>query len=325
MDVTGGGTVAELRVEDELHHEAEDHEVWQDSVVLAWWDLERGVGGYHRIGQHPNHPDGPRAHLCNAFFAADCVYKRSEFIPIRAQDVTERTFGCGDDTVTFEFTDHASWRFDQKEVTGELHITDFHPPVDIYPKTGQLADRITTGHLEVGGAVRGEITLNGTTYQIDGLAFRDHGWGKRYYEDFVCHRWIAATFGPELTVLAVSVLGTSDAIADFGCVIRDNTLTYADKIDILTYLEHDGITHRGGRLRMDLPGGEVAEFDIEPLQKGAVSMVADVVSVTDTMSRITWGDKVGICDFEISNNPGRGRHRPRFAINGITEDGLHLL
>jgi hypothetical protein len=248
--------------------------------------------------------------------------------------VTETGFGCGDDGCRFDFTDHAVWTFHDDEVQGELHITDFHPPVDIYPKKGQLAERITAGHLEVGGSVTGQLRLHGTDYQIQGLAFRDHGWGKRFWEDFVAHRWVAGVFGPDLTVLAVSVLGTDDNIAEFGCVIRDDEITYADTVDIITNLETDGLTHRGGRVRMQLPardsdGTETLEIAIDPLQKGAVSWMVDLMAVTDTMCTLTIDGgpedgRVGICNFEVSNNAARGRFRPRFAVNGLTEDGLHL-
>jgi hypothetical protein len=324
MEITGGGSVIELGPEMEVLQPAEEHPMWQDSVVLCWWDLDNHVGGYHRIGHHAYHPEGPLVHLTSNFFGADCVLRRCGFIPLRPEDQGASTYGCGDGTCGFEFTDHAIWTFDQPEVSGELHVHDFHPPVDIYPKTGQLAERITAGHLEVGGGVTGSLTLNGTTYEIDGLGFRDHGWGKRYWEDFVAHRWLAGTFGPEMTVLAVAVLGTDDTIAEFGCVIREGTLTYADTVDMVTYLEHDALTHRGGRTRMELPGGETLVIDIEPLQRGAVSQMPGSLAVTDTMSRITCDGRVGICNYEISNNASRGRHFPRFAINGVSEDGLHV-
>jgi hypothetical protein len=324
MEIVGGGSITELGLKDELHHEPSGHEMWQDSVVLCWWDLKNHVGGYHRIGHHPHHPNGPRAHLTNNFFSADCIYKRCEFIPLHEGDNTPTRFSSGDGTCTFEFTDHAIWTFSQPEVSGQLHVHDYHPPVDIYPKQGQLAAQIAAGHLEVGAGISGSIKLNGKDYNIEGLAFRDHGWGIRYWDSLVSHRWIAGTFGPDFTILAVSILPTDDNLVSFGCVIRDNTLTYA-KVDIVTYMECDSLTHRGGHLRMELTTGEVMEIEAVPLQKGAVSWMADTMSTTDTICKLIYGDRVGICDFEISTNPGRGSHRAMAAVNGITTDGLHIL
>jgi hypothetical protein len=325
MEIIGGGNVVELTREDEWHHERDSHEMWQESVVLCWWDLKNKIGGYHRIGHQPFHASGGKVHFTNNFFTSDCVYKRCEILPLRDKDHFATGYGCGDDTCKFEFTDHAIWTFQQKEASGQLHIRDFHVPVDIYPKKGQLAEQITAGHMEVGGAVTGDISINGKSYHVDGLAFRDHGWGKRLWDVFVCHRWVAGTFGSDLTVLGLSVLSTDNTTADFGCVIRDNKLTYSFDVDILTYLEHDGLTHRGGHLRMKLTTGEVVEMEIEVLQKGVVSWVAETVVTTDTMCKLIFGDRVGICDFEISNNATRGSHYPEFANNGFTKDGLHLL
>ena len=325
MHVGDGGTVIECGPDKEVLQPAEEHEMWQDSVVLCWWDLENHVGGYHRIGHHPFHRDGPQAHLTNNFFASDAVFKRCGFIPLRRADQGAAHYGCGDDTCHFEYTDHAIWKFDQPAVSGELHITNSHVPVDIYPKRGQLRERISPGHLEVGGRVTGELDLAGRHYSVDGLAFRDHGWGIRYWDEFVAHRWIAGTFGEDLTILAVSVLGTDDTIAEFGCVIRGDELTYATAIEVVTFLESDGLTHQGGRLRLQLPDEEAMEITIEPLQKGVVSWMADTMAVTDTMCRMRCKDRVGICDFEISNNATRGRFRPHVGINAFTEDGLHSL
>jgi hypothetical protein len=281
------------------------------------------VGGYHRIGHQVGHPDGPRIELSNNFFSSDRVLKQSESLVLREEDRRPLGFGSGDGTVAFEFDDHAVWTFRQEEVSGELHVRDTHAPVDMYPKRGQVAERFAPDHLEAAGAVTGELTFDGRTYQVNGLAVRDHGWGVRYWEEFLAHRWVAANFGPEATVYAVSVLGTSGRIVDFGCVIRGDKLTYASEIDIITYLERDGLTHRGGHVRMVLADGEIVEMEAEVLQKGAVSWMAQRMAVNDTVCRVTWGDRVGICDFEISNNATAGGTEPICAINGFVRDGLH--
>jgi hypothetical protein len=169
------------------------------------------------------------------------------------------------------------------------------------------------------------LVLGGKQYDIDGLAFRDHGWGRRVWTVISNHRWVAATFGVDLTVLAINIHTTDDIMMAFGCVIRNNTLIYTSKVDILTYMEADGITHRGCHVRLELVTGEVMDFDVSPLQKGVVSWMADQMSVTDTMCKITCGDRIGICDFEISTNPTRGTHRPNVAVNAFIDDGLHRL
>lgn len=325
MEIVGGGNVIELTREDEWHHVSDGHELWQESVLLCWWDLNNKLGGVHRIGHQPFHRDGPKVHVWNNLFAPSCVYKRTEILPLRAKDTFVTGFGGGDDSFKFEFTDHAIWTFQQKEVSGQLHVHDFHTPVDIYPKMGTLAEQISSGHLEVGSSVSGSLTLNGKHYNVEGMAFRDHGWGRRDWNILLTHRWIGATFGPDLSILANSTLLIGDVNYEFGCVMRDNKIIYTDKVDIVTYLEHDGLTHRGGHLHMELTTGEILDIELEVLQKGSVNWAADTMAITDTMCRMVYGDRIGICNFEISNNATRGRHRPTFALNGFTENGLHLL
>jgi hypothetical protein len=318
--------IVTLGPESEVRQAPEQDEMWQDSVVLCWWDLESSVGGYHRIGHQPLHRDGPRAHLSSAFFTADRVLKRNESVPLRDEDrLPSGGFGWGGGACTFELTDHPVWTFRHDDASGELHLSDFHSPVDIYPKSGQLAERITSGHLEAGAGVAGQLTIGGERHQVDGLAFRDHGWGTRHWNEVLAHRWVAATFGSEATVLAISVLSSDGHIADFGCVIRGDDRIPVSDVDIVTYLERDGLTHRGGHVRMVLPDGEIVEMDAEVLQKAAVFWMADQFAINETMCRITWGDRVGICNFEVSNNPAAGRSRPVAAINGVVEDGLHAI
>jgi hypothetical protein len=90
-------------------------------------------------------------------------------------------------------------------------------------------------------------------------------------------------------------------------------------------LERDGLTHRGGTVRMVLATGEVVELRAEPLQKGIISFMAGRSAINDTICRFSWGDRVGVGDFEISNNAAAGLSEPVFAINGVLADGLHLL
>lgn len=319
-----GSEIATLGPEFEGVQAPEDHERWQDSVVLCWWDLERDVGGYHRIGHQPGHPEGPEAQVSSAFFTGDLVLKRNELLPLRKEDrPASGGFGGGDGRIGFAYTDHAVWTFDEPEVSGQLSIADFHPPVDIYPKRDSFAERITSGHLEASGRITGDLTLDGRGYRVDGLAFRDHGWGVRYWEEILAHRWVCATFGPEATVLAVSVVSADGRINDFGCVIRDDEIAYAGDLDVVTFFERDGLTHRGGTVRMVLDDGEVIELEAEVLQKGAVSWMAGRSAINDTMCRVRWGDRVGICDFEVSNNAAAGSTLPVVALNGFVEDGLH--
>ncbi|MCY4425443.1 MAG: hypothetical protein OXC05_00220 [Halieaceae bacterium] len=321
MEIVGGGKVIELGPEHEGPHEIEEHEFFQESVVLVWWDFENSIGGYHRIGHEPNWRDGPHINLFNNLFSPEWIYKNTSFVPMQDRDRFENGFGCGD-ACRFEFKNgQAHWTIKDTDVSAELVVSDTHPPVDIYPRGGSLGD-VAPNHMEVGSTIGGSVTIKGKDYAVNGLAFRDHGWGVRIWEAFVCHRWIAGTFGPGQSILALSFMGADNVINEFGCVIRDNKLIYAKDVDVLVYLEADGLTHRGGHLKMELTTGEVMEIECEVLQKGVVTYIHGY-AVVDTMCRMTCGDQVGFCDLETANNAQRGRYRPYTAINAIEKNGLH--
>ena len=122
-------------------------------------------------------------------------------------------------------------------------------------------------------------------------------------------------------MFAVSVLGSHGELSDFACVIRGEEIMYSSEIDILTYVERDGISHRGGRVEMTMQDGERIELDIEPLQKGAFFRMADQFPICDTVCRITWGDRVGVGDFEMSCNQTRGTEQPIFALGAVVDEG----
>jgi len=61
-------------------------------------------------------------------------------------------------------------------------------------KTGQEFAR---GHLEQHGHATGQITVDGTTWNIDGYGLRDRSWGPRYWQGPQYYRWLTMNFGPD--------------------------------------------------------------------------------------------------------------------------------
>lgn len=322
MDIIGGGTVIERGPADEGPHPIGTQTLWQESVVLVWWDRAQNIGGFHRIGQEPNRKDGPHVTLWNNLWSPTQVFKRTATIPLRESDRSRNGFTCGDDSCTFTFTDHAIWRIKDEGVEAELHVSDHHTPVDVYPKKGALGEDVAPNHMEVGGTVSGTVRMDGKTYEVNGLAFRDHGWGLRDWSAFVGHRWVAGVLENGDVFLAVTFLSPDDALVKFGCVIRDRQLIYAKRVDVLVQLEADCLTHRGGMVEMDLSTGESLRIECKPLAIGVVSMIHRIACV-DTLCAVEIGGVRGVCDFEMTNNAMRGSHPPRFAVNGVVANGLH--
>jgi hypothetical protein len=322
MEIIGGGSVIEYGPKEEVPQKIGADPFWQESVVLVWYDAKNQIGGFHRIGHEPNCEAGPQVSLSNNIFSPEWVFKRADVISLREGDRGENTFNCGDDTCIFEYIDHPVWYIKDQEVSAEIHAQDVHTPVDIYPKSGTLGEDIAPNHMEVASTVSGKLTIKGKEFDIDGLAFRDHGWGKRDWDAFLSHRWIAGVFDENLSLLAMTLIGVDDKLINMGCVFRDNQLIYTDEVEIVTYLESDGLSHRGGQVTMKLSTGEVFEIECTPIQKGAVSMV-HCVPVVDTLCEMRMDDKIGFCDFETANNTLQGKRKPVVGMNAFVENGMH--
>ncbi len=324
MNVVGGGSVLEYGPEDEGPHPVGNQTLWQESVVLVWWDRDNRVGGMHRVGHEPNLDSGPNVTLWNHVFSPQAIFKRTASIPLREGDRTQNGFNCGDDTCVFEYTDHAIWKINDEGIKAELHVRDAHSPIDVYPKKGALGEDVAPNHMEVAARIEGSLDIDGKRYDVNGLAFRDHGWGLRDWSKFVGHRWVAGVTESGTMIFGQTFHSSDDVIVRFGCIVKDNQLTYAKDVDIVMYLEPDGLTHRGGFLEMTLTTGEVIRIDPRPAQKGVVSWIYGIACV-DTICEFTYDGEYGMCDFETTNNALRGSYQPTVAINGVTANGMNRL
>ncbi|MCY4426761.1 MAG: hypothetical protein OXC05_06990 [Halieaceae bacterium] len=325
MEIVGGGSVVELGPEHEGPHEKDNHTFWQESVVNIWWDSNNQIGGFHRIGHEPNREEGPKIALSNHLWSPEWIYKDTRDIPMQEKDQFPNGFGAGE-TCLFEFKDmQALWTVRDKDngVSAYLVLSDNHVPINIYPSSGAISE-VAPNHMEVSSIITGSMEIKSKHYDVQGQAFRDHGWGVRHWDSYASHRWIAGSFGPGMTIFVVTFLDTDNNLSKFGALIRDNKLAYATDIDVVTYMEVEGTSHRGGHVTMTLTTGEVLEIECRMLTKGVISWI-NGISCVDVMCEMTCGNRKGICCFEMSNNPMHGHFRPKFAINAIEKNGLHKI
>lgn len=297
--------------------------IWQDSVVLVWWDLAQGVGGMHRIGHEPNAPGGGKIALWNTLWSPQGIYKKTAYQPLREADrLANGGFGGGDDTCRSEYLEGRHvWTIQDGEVSARLVHVDTGPNVDCYPKNNRLADDFAAAHLDIPGRVSGWLEVKGRRYELAGLSLRDHGWGVRDWSTVLSHRWVAGSAGPELSFVALSWHSSDDQLASFGWVVRGDRITFARQLDILTYVEIDAASNRGGRLRFTLTTGEVLDIECEPLARGAASYHHDVCCI-DVMCRFRCGGISGFCDFETTANLQHGSRRPGRMVGTVIDSGF---
>ena len=306
-------------VERELAHQPGVAENWQESLLLVWGDPDSGIGGFHRIGHEPNKGSGD---LWSGVVTPRHSFRRdSDRVPVLAGDRAIPRFSLDGHSFTIDDDGRMVFRIDEPELTLHLVCEDFAPLAPIFaPDQLESVGRSTiSNHLECHGRVRGRLTIGEDITEVDALCVRDHSWGPRDWSTIVSHRWVAGSFGQDLSFSAIVMQGLDGRFQRVGVVMRDGEALQATAIDIVVALEADGLSHRGGSMHMSLVDG--SEFDIEiDTQDGWFFNAYSHIEV-DTICRARTSDgRVGFCDLEVSN--GRRITDPLAGIRAATHDGL---
>lgn len=322
MEIIGGGRLHVYPPADERPHAADDHENWQESFVLIWFDLAQSVGGFFRLGHEPNYNGGRVQFMSNIFSPQGC-YHRSTDLPLRPQDRFDNGFNNGEDTLRYEYDDKICWRLKDTDVEAQLEVDEFVPAIDAHKREGSdNAHSYTGNHVDAACGVSGTVKVKGKTYQVNGLGIRDHGWGTRDWNSLLSHRWTLGTFDRENSFVAMTFLTTGNQLAEFGWVIRGDKVIFAESIAVRAIIGHDGATNFGGTTRLKLTTGEVLEARFEPLYPAIASWVHQTICY-DSMCRVTWGDRVGFGVFESTSNLQAGTLRPVVYDGSMGPDGWY--
>ncbi len=292
---------------------------WQESVFVHWYDLAAGLGGVHRLGHEPHRDDGKAALQCALFRADGLRYRRSDDeLPLEPA-TTERGFRSGGSNW---HVDGAVPRLEVHEpgVDVDLELHDFYPITSFFPSEGSLVDEFAAHHYESSGRAVGTATVDGATVAVDATYHRDHSWGIRKTATLLTHRWVSGTFGPALSFGSTVWNAADGSFVKVGYVVRDGEITFAEDVDVVTWMEADGYTHRGGVVTWYLPGGE--ELRLEAHLLDAVAARLHSAHYVDALCRVEHDGRVGVCDFEISNNARNGTGVPGLALAANSADGL---
>ena len=324
MKVIGAESVKVWGPEDEVPHNPGPAENWQESVVLQWFDKERGVGGSHRISHEPNTDGGVVWGKADILTTEGWYFKRFDRMLIRPADRFANGFGSGYDDYRFEFdgTD-CIYTLRNKQVSAHLVVSDHHAPISNIPKRkGSLNDDYFPNHTEAAGRVTGVVEIKGKRYDVDGVGYRDHSWGNREWGTLKSHRWVCGVMGPHYSFNAFTFHTKNGQLASMGYVMRGDTMIFALEVDVVTFVEADGFSHRGGWVRMILANDEVVEFSCTPICKGTANYFHETTNL-DTFCTVSGDDgSSGVCVFETSTNPTCGLEKPTNLINAVIESGL---
>lgn len=304
------------------HHPSADAPDWQESVFVHWYDRDAGVGGVSRIGHEPNRPGGGASALQCFVATADGVrFRRNDYQLPLEDPASERGFRAGGSHWHVD-KGRPQLVIDEPGLAADLVMDNFYPLTDFFPPTSSMAQDFAADHYETSGRIRGNVRIDGRSYEVDGMYHRDHSWGLRKIMMLKSHRWISGTFGPDLSFGSILWHASDESLVKVGYLVRDGQIDHAADVDALAYLEPDGLTHRGGEVRWTMPTGETLEMRAE-LMDAVVAQLHNVYYI-DAICDVRHPDdgRLGMCDFEISNNARMGTGAVGTAIGATLQDGL---
>lgn len=320
MMPTEHSIIRKYPLEDEAPHKSNGDRQWQESIAFTWWDDAAGIGGFHRLAHELGAVPATLVNW-NGVMTRDGVrFRRHVARHLRADDQRPLGFACAP-LAEFEAKERPVYRLNDPDCELNLECGDYFQRTDLFPANpGALADDFASCHFEVGCKVTGTARVGGRRYEIDGLGYRDHSWGKRDWSILLSHRWVAGTFGPDLSFCALTWHGTDQKIKKFGILVRNGEVIGAKTVDIVTYMEADATTCRGGEVTFTMPDGESLFLIAKPID-GLMSY-NDSIALVDTLCTVEYNGRKGFCDFETSSNPRQGKARisPLERANDV--DGL---
>lgn len=291
---------------------------WQESDCYWFFDIDRRIGGFHRIGQKPNLGSGQVTAFVFAeggerYVLNDSYSNHRAISEADRWETGHRVDGhvaeaLGDQKMRF------SW--DEPDCSAKLEFYEsFHTPRN-WSKTGhsdKFMDNINSdGHLECAGKLRGTIRIGEQIYEIDALAHRDRSWGFRDNGRVSMHRYrmFSGTVGPELSFASFLLDLKNGPKMVAGFVSRHGVDMDVRDLRVVTAFDADGLSPMGATAILTLEDGEKVKIDCDGVQ-GFMTPVPEAGAVSsDTISTFTYQGKTGFLDLELSTNPGRGVYIP---------------
>lgn len=256
-----------LEPHDEYTHEVGREPNFNESMYFNFFDPDRRLGGFLRIGNRPN--EGYAEMTATVFLPDGRVlfdFQRPRITDNGAFDAAGTCF----EVVTPTERLRTSYRGDPLALREPREMIDPRRAFTSNPRTPLFVDLVHTAvgpiygsahdqdeaeasheeqfakaHYEQHMRVTGAVEIGGERVHISGYGLRDHSWGPRYWQAIEGYEWLTMNFGDDLGAM-VSVIrrpGKEPRIG--GVVVRGDALDPIDDVRIAVDYEPDGLFHRG--------------------------------------------------------------------------------
>ncbi|UCE85543.1 MAG: hypothetical protein JSU66_14575 [Deltaproteobacteria bacterium] len=309
--------IGNLEPADDYTHALGPEPNFNESMYFNFFDRERRIGGFLRLGNRAN--EGHAERTVTVFLPDGHVLFGFERARIDGNDA----FEAGG--VRFEVmepsqklrTTYAGPVIDMAEPrqmaepreafrnnpTRQLRIDLVHDAVGpMYGSAGSgneaerpAEEQFARAHYEQHMHVTGTIELEGQRFELDGYGLRDHSWGPRSWQAIERYEWLTLNFGAELGAMISVIRRGPGEVRTGGVVVRGDALDLVTEAEIDADYEDNGLYHTHVRARVKTARGEA--LDIEGEVKSFIPLRhrrdGTTTHIGEGMTEWRLGDRVG--------------------------------
>lgn len=304
---------------DDCPHTPSGASNWQESALFTWYDREAGLGGFWRLGQEPAND---AVNSCFGMFTKDGLRFRDNHTgaTLGKSARSETHMGIGPH-LRVDLDGAPRIRADFPDCEANLLFTDFHPRYNYHALVGAHFNQDAGAHhIEVAGAVTGEVRLGDRVVHVNALGYRDRSWGPRTWGTLRSTRWWPCVFGPDLSLHVLHCVIDSGHMIKLGYLLRDGVPHIISDSDMVVHIESDAMTPRRGEATLRLDNGETLQISSQTVD-GIVLHVRGYTAV-EAVGEVRLGDRIGMCDLEVCTNPAGGSQPPVLGFGSNIGQGL---
>ena len=215
----------------------DSHESWQESWGSAWHDPHRRAGGINHISIQRLRGI---ADIWSWVALDGKVVGKHQHLNLPLPEADFPDWSLGGQTVTTEAGNRCRLQdvFEngtEFDVTFQGHTDPIVFAIDVEGNTWG------SNHYESIGRVDGTVTVGGELTPVSGYGWQDHSWGPRHWADTLSHRWVMASFGPELFISALAIVTDAGPVGiPMGFVCENGKLHGLEKCSFGARIGDDG-------------------------------------------------------------------------------------
>ncbi|MCD1295837.1 hypothetical protein CUJ83_12610 [Methanocella sp. CWC-04] len=233
----------------DIIHEYGEHTEWNESFYFSFYDKQKDICGFMRIGLKPNKNE--KSVFC--FF----MMPDNNLVGIK-DNGTYDTNELSVKGLSFKMVKpERSWNITYSGMMGKIigktaepvkvsFSFDYETLNDVFNYREcvsgikeEISQCVASEHLEQFGSMKGKLVIGNNEYMINGLGERDHSWGIRDWNAPKMWIWLTAQFS-ENCALNVTKLVVEQGEVDAGFIHIDGTNIPLDAAKIDTIYNEDG-------------------------------------------------------------------------------------